>query len=435
MNTNTDVIVTLPPSTVPTSSPLPLPPRLFVPLPAGGDSDHLSPGTRVTRGQELVAASTKTGTSAISPAAGTIVQTRLVQLLDGQNVTAVEIEVDQASEAAADEDSQPSSAPPANPPSDLSAFIELLRRGGVTASRHTSPDLLKQLHDAIREPVDHLVCNLLDVDGGSSLHSKVIRESGPLVISGIMALARTLGCGKVWIAAAPGLSNRASVLVRKANAGAKIKVVTIENDYPQSDPTLLIYALTGRRLRPGYLPTVVKTVVLDGVAAAAVGRGVDRGEAMLTVPIEIRDSTRARSHVGMAAVGTPLAFVLESMGLKHQYTLRGGAALRDVRVEPQAIVSGNGEISIDAGALSTPNNPDPCIRSGWCVENCPVRINPAALLEAAQDNDSAMAETYGLDACIECGICSYVCPSRLPLLKAIRDLRNKLIVPTITRSS
>jgi electron transport complex protein RnfC len=57
------------------------------------------------------------------------------------------------------------------------------------------------------------------------------------------------------------------------------------------------------------------------------------------------------------------------------------------------------------------------------VEACPVRIHPAGLLEAAQDNDIAAAEWYGLQACVECGICSYVCPSRLPLLPAIRELR------------
>ena len=28
-------------------------------------------------------------------------------------------------------------------------------------------------------------------------------------------------------------------------------------------------------------------------------------------------------------------------------------------------------------------------------------------------------------ACIECGICSYVCPSRLPLLPGIRELRRR----------
>ena len=52
-----------------------------------------------------------------------------------------------------------------------------------------------------------------------------------------------------------------------------------------------------------------------------------------------------------------------------------------------------------------------CDGCGWCVENCPVRINPAALLEAAQDNDLDMAETYGLHACIECGICMSACPT------------------------
>jgi electron transport complex protein RnfC len=54
-----------------------------------------------------------------------------------------------------------------------------------------------------------------------------------------------------------------------------------------------------------------------------------------------------------------------------------------------------------------------------------VRIHPAGLLEAAQDNDPDLAESYGLHACIECGICSYVCPSRLPLLPAIRELRRR----------
>ena len=36
-----------------------------------------------------------------------------------------------------------------------------------------------------------------------------------------------------------------------------------------------------------------------------------------------------------------------------------------------------------------------------------------------------MAVDAGIDACIECGICSYVCPSRLPLLPAIRVLRKR----------
>ena len=37
----------------------------------------------------------------------------------------------------------------------------------------------------------------------------------------------------------------------------------------------------------------------------------------------------------------------------------------------------------------------------------------------------SLARRYGLDACIECGICTYVCPSHLPLLHGIRTLRGE----------
>ena len=97
-----------------------------------------------------------------------------------------------------------------------------------------------------------------------------------------------------------------------------------------------------------------------------------------------------------------------------------------MRVSPDAVIDGVGELSIDAGPLSPVINPDACIRCGWCVEACPVGIHPAGLLESAQDNDVKAAQWYGLESCIGCGICSYVCPSRLPLLPAIRELRTTL---------
>jgi Na+-translocating ferredoxin:NAD+ oxidoreductase RnfC subunit len=183
----------------------------------------------------------------------------------------------------------------------------------------------------------------------------------------------------------------------------------------------------------------VNTLLLDAPAAAAVGRALgsaaglpgaaasgDQGHApepMLTVPIELRDADRARCTVFTAAVGTPLRHVLDAAGLKIQgLTFRAGAALRDVKVSCDAIIDG-GELTVDAGRITPLINPDPCIRCGWCVESCPVRIHPAGLLEAAQETDQALAEHYGLHACIECGVCSYVCPSRLPLLDSIRELR------------
>ena len=72
--------------------------------------------------------------------------------------------------------------------------------------------------------------------------------------------------------------------VRKAAAamGAnELRIVPLANDYPQADPTLLVYTLTRRKLRPGsgggagvHLPTEQGVLLLDAAAAVAAGRAL-----------------------------------------------------------------------------------------------------------------------------------------------------------------
>jgi electron transport complex protein RnfC len=49
------------------------------------------------------------------------------------------------------------------------------------------------------------------------------------------------------------------------------------------------------------------------------------------------------------------------------------------------------------------------------------------VLEAAQRLDLDLADRSGVHACVECGICSYVCPSHLPLLQGIRAVKKELL--------
>ena len=424
--------------------PLALPARLFVPLPTRhGSAACLAAGTCVARGQALSDSTAGAAHVPLAPAAGTIVGVREVEVLGlPGRWPAAEIDVDAAGRVDTSADAKSPAAEGAAPV-DLAALIDRLRLAGVRADRRTSPDLLAQLHDALRRPIDTVICSLLDPTAESCLSASVMRWAGRDVIAGVAAVARATGANRTWIAADPRLSDRVGVLLRKAPPTARMRAIELSNDYPQADPTMLLYALLGRRLRPDRLPSEVNTLLLDAPAAAAIGRALgsatafpgasgssDQGHApepMLTVPIELRDAGRARCTVFTAAVGTPLRHVLEVAGLKTQgLTFRAGAALRDVKVSCDAIIDG-GELTVDAGPITPPINPDPCIRCGWCVESCPVRIHPAGLLEAAQDNDASLAERYGLAACIECGICSYVCPSRLPLLEAIRDLRKRTL--------
>jgi electron transport complex protein RnfC len=61
-----------------------------------------------------------------------------------------------------------------------------------------------------------------------------------------------------------------------------------------------------------------------------------------------------------------------------------------------------------------------CIKCQRCVDACPVYLNPSrlgALAKARHYED--MLDFHILD-CMECGSCSYVCPSNIPLVQRFR---------------
>src|SRR5256885_1326100 len=132
------------------SAEVPLSPRLLVPLPATAQrsTDHKPTGTRIMRGEALLTTTAGAAHVPLAPAAGTIRNTIEVQLLDGTLANAIEIEVDLS-------DPMRHTAASATPQAaeNLTDLIDRVRLAGIWANGHTSPDLLAQLHEAIRRPV------------------------------------------------------------------------------------------------------------------------------------------------------------------------------------------------------------------------------------------------------------------------------------------
>jgi ferredoxin len=65
------------------------------------------------------------------------------------------------------------------------------------------------------------------------------------------------------------------------------------------------------------------------------------------------------------------------------------------------------------------SSPVPCSNCMACERFCPAGIRPAFIYHHLQADDPEGAAAFGLDACIQCGWCSHVCPSALPLAQTI----------------
>jgi electron transport complex protein RnfC len=284
--------------------------------------------------------------------------------------------------------------------------------------------LLGQLRAAAQSPVKTVLCSALDLDPVLPVQQTLAASSALDLAAGVAALGKLAGTSKVFLAVPEDMPAAGVEALRAAAIATGVRLFPLPNEYPLAHPSLLIRRVTGRRLRPGRLPTEAGVLLLDGPAAVAVGRCLVHDEPMLRVPFGLYDQERAVAHLHSVAVGTKLGDVLRPLGISSDLCeLRIGHVLRDVTSGPDAIIGG-GELAAFAAARRPAPRAAACLRCGWCVEACPVRIHPAGLLEAAQQHDPELADANGLKSCIECGICSHVCPARLPLLPAIRGLRS-----------
>jgi electron transport complex protein RnfC len=398
--------------------------RLWIPV---GRADRVremtAPVGRRFESGALVAPPAEGESAGIAPAAGTSAEVLPAFLTNGAAVSTVGFDLLEEPDpvwAPCDDDTVLPRALSASP-GQLIDWIERLRMGGIDARRHDSPDLQAQLHLALRRPVDTILCGAIDADPGACLNAALAAWYGIELAAGVALLARIAGAGRAMIA----IDSRAPAAWSsslKRCAGELVQVVPLVPDYPQSDPSLMVYTMVNRRLRPRRLPIEMGVLLLDAAAAIAIGRIVLGDLPMLSVPLVVRDHVLRQSFFVFAPVGTPARRVLEQARVSSACTvLRGGDVLRD-RILPMDCIVGAGDLALHASAPQPSFVADPCVRCGWCVDACPTRVQPAAILEAAQRNNLLTAEEYGLHACIECGICSYVCPSRLPLLPSVQRM-------------
>ena len=111
-------------------------------------------------------------------------------------------------------------------------------------------------------------------------------------------------------------------------------------------------------------------------------------------------------------VGTPLSHIIEQLNPEDNAKIVFGGPMmgEEVTETSTPVVKGT------SGILC-----------GYCVDVCPMGLMPMKFAESyRKEQYEKLVTVYHLDNCIECGACEYVCPSRVPLIKSIKEGKEKL---------
>jgi H+/Na+-translocating ferredoxin:NAD+ oxidoreductase subunit C len=207
-----------------------------------------------------------------------------------------------------------------------------------------------------------------------------------------------------------------------------VEVVAVK--YPQGAEKMLIRALLGREVPSGGLPSDVGVVSVNVATAAEIGRLLPHGRGIQERVITIGGPAIRKKGNYRIPIGTPLRFALEYAGMDEHLSrvfLGGpmmGQALPSLDIP---ITKGTSGFIAFTDAQTAAQAEYPCIRCAYCVDACPLFLNPSQLgLLARAGEFERMADEFNLMDCFECGSCSYVCPSHIPLVQRFRSAKSQL---------
>ena len=275
--------------------------------------------------------------------------------------------------------------------------------------------------------VDTIIINGTECEPYLSADHRVMLECPKDVVLGIRYLLRATGANDAIVAVESNKSDAVDALRAVIPSDAPIRVEKLPVKYPQGAEHILMKTLLGREKPTGGLPIDVHTMCFNVTSTSEIGRLLPHGAGLQERVITIGGPAVVKKGNYRIAIGTPLRFVLEVLGAQEDISsvFLGGPMMGQAVSSLDIPITKNtvGVIALtqrETGRLTT-RNEYPCIRCASCLEACPLFLNPSQLgLLAQQKEYDRMAAEFHLNTCFECGCCTYVCPSHIPLVQRFR---------------
>jgi electron transport complex protein RnfC len=256
---------------------------------------------------------------------------------------------------------------------------------------------------------------------------RVMEEEPEKTVDGFALAIKAVGAEKGIIGIEDDKKTAIENIKRAAWKHNHIEVAVLPKVYPQGYEKMLITQISGREVPSGGLPHDVGVSVHNVGTCVAMYEAVYEGkpliERVLTVSGEqMINRVNVKSVIGMK-IEDILQYYEISKSNASKILMGGpmmGTALDSTDIAVQKTTSGL--------LLKQPKEYKeyPCVVCGKCVDVCPMNLVPQRLNRLADGQDWAKIQEEGLRDCMECGCCTYTCPSKISLTYKFKTAKTML---------
>ena len=347
---------------------------------------------------------------------GKVIAVTTCTVANGRTVPAVVIENDYKDRW--DESVKPRENPEALSAKEIvtiSSQCGIVGLGGAAFPTHVKLDTSK-----LDPKPDTLVVNGAECEPYLTSDDRMMIESAAKIIDGIRFAMKATGVAGAKI----GVENNKPEAINalKAAATEGIEVVALPVMYPQGAEKTLIYALTGRKVPNGALPSAVKCVVLNVSTCAALSVAVREGKPLVERVVTFAGKVANPCNLRVR-IGTQLMDLIDQVGGLTDGVRKlvvGGPMMGASVPNTNLPITKNfgGFLAMGEEALSPEESA--CIRCGRCINTCPMGLMPTRIDAYVRHSDYDGAIAAGAMNCMECGACTFACPAKRELTQSCR---------------
>ncbi|HPP36854.1 MAG TPA: electron transport complex subunit RsxC [Clostridiales bacterium] len=404
---------------------MPLPSRVIIPMlqHVGAPCVPLvKKGDRVFVGQKIGDSDRPISAPVHSSVSGTVTDVRPIVYSNGMEVMAVEIKPDGLQEL------HESVAPPDC--TDRESMLKAIRESGIVGLGGAGFPTSVKLSPPPGKTIDTLIINGAECEPFITSDYREMMENPQYIIEGTKKVMEITSAGKAYIGVEDNKQDAIDLLSSMVTDSDNIEVVSLPARYPQGGEKQLIYALTGRKVPTGKLPSDVGVLVQNVTTVSFIAQYFKTGLPLIRKKVTVDGSAVANPKNVEVLIGTPLGEVFDFCG-----------GFCD---EPRKIIMGGPMMGVSQHSLDDPvlkqtnallafNERDAeqpkesvCIRCGKCVAACPMSLLPLYINLNVVRGKFEETEKYHVTDCIECGCCSYVCPASRNLVQSVRIAKAEL---------
>lgn len=298
--------------------------------------------------------------------------------------------------------------------------IEMIKSAGIVGLGGAVFPTHVKLSPPKGKKIDTIILNAAECEQYLTCDERILREEIKDVLLGFKLAAKACNAQNIIIV----IEDNKAKSIEALNEGLKkyfptVKVAVVKTEYPMGAEKILIKKVLGRKVPLLGIPIDVGVVVINVGTAAQIYKTFVTGMPLISRIVTISGQGIKNKGNYRARIGTPIKVFFSDdqyINSENLKVIMGGPmmGLSQCTLDVPVIKCTSGVLVIESKLIEEKN----CIRCATCVDKCPYDLLPLVISENAVEKATE---------CMECGKCSYFCPSNIPLVQKIKINKRKYL--------